>query len=216
MVCLVDALSATISLGSIVLLFVVSLYIYINNFNQPLIRLAGHLTQPNPPSDKRNEVMDTREQFLSLDRDPDQDFDRIRQGRSTFHTFDFHAEPQGYIQIGQFLLNWGMSDHTGNFSRPFEYNSAYAAVATPRRNGGGEDNIKVSSLSSSYLKLRANGCERPSNFLACGRKKETRDDKVSRITVNSFDDKVDIMKDLAYEDRKQTYSRPNGGCGGPC
>lgn len=152
------------------------------------------------------------ENFISFDHDPDPDYDRYRIGRSTFTTFDFHAEPQGYVQIGRFLMNWGPTDYVGDFSKPFDV--PFAAVAIPTRWGGGEDNMKVSELHPTWLKLRANGCERPGVFLACGLKDDT--ERVSRITVNDLGKKNKEIQDLAYESPKQTYSRKVGGCGGPC
>lgn len=156
--------------------------------------------------------MSESEQFVSLDRDLNPDYNRFEIGRSTFTTFDFHAEPQGYVQIGRFMLNWGPTDHSGNFSNPFDV--PFAAVAIPTRWGGGEDNLKVAELQSSWLRLRANGCERPGNFLACGLKSDK--EKVSRITVNDLSNKTEEMKKLAYVSPKQTYNRKPGNCGGPC
>ena len=153
-----------------------------------------------------------KERFLSLDVDSRPDYNRFTNQGTTFPIFDFHAEPQGYLQIGQFLLNWGGGDHSGTFSRPFD--NSFSAVCTPRRGGGGEDNIKVTNLTTSGLNLRANGCERPSNFLACGHKKVNN--KVSRITVNdSFDKPADMMQ-VAYVDNKPPFRPKRGGCGGGC
>lgn len=153
-----------------------------------------------------------KEAFLSLDNDPRPDYNRFNNPGTTFPIFDFHAEPQGYLQVGQFLLNWGGGDHSGTFSRPFD--SSFSAVCTPRRGGGGEDNIKVTNLTTSGLNIFANGCERPSNFLACGHKKVKN--KVSRITVNDSFDKSAEMMQVAYVDKKPSFKPKRGGCGGPC
>lgn len=157
-----------------------------------------------------------RERFLSLDVDSRPDYNRFTNQGTTFPIFDFHAEPQGYLQIGQFLLNWGGGDHTGTFSRPFDI--SFSAVCTPRRGGGGEDNIKVTNLTTLGLNLRANSCERPNNFLACGYKKmnELGFAKVSRITVNDSSDKPAEMMQVAYVNDKPSFIPKRGSCSGGC
>lgn len=128
---------------------------------------------------------DNDEHFLSLTRDPTPDFERKAYASSTFPLFDFYAEPDGYIQIGHFLLNWGSSDTRASFKKQFDI--PIGGMVIDHKRGAGQDNIKIKQMGRSYMNIHARGNERPNRYLAWGVK--NANERVSRITVNNLSNK---------------------------
>lgn len=130
----------------------------------------------------------------------DIDGERNEIKRSTFPTFDFHAARDGHVQLGEFLMNWGMCSKKGQFTKPFT--DAYGGLATPNNNNSGLDNVKVRDVSDDAISLRVESCERPVYFFAWGKNDDPKEKNKSKITVNSLYDKPEILKNFAYEEKK--------------
>jgi hypothetical protein len=147
-----------------------------------------------------------KEEFIT-EKNPDPKRSNVKS--TTFQTFEFHAEKNGYLQIGHMLLNWGQSDKQGFFAKPFT--DPHGALCTSHRNGSGINNIKVRKVKNDKIKLRAKTCERPNMFFAWGW--HDIDVPRSQITVNDLSKKPVLLQNLAFEEQKQTNDHVEGGNG---
>lgn len=145
-------------------------------------------------------------EMFVFERDPDRKRSDVK--RTTFPTFEFHAEKDGYLQLGDLLLNWGESDKQGLFAKSFV--SPHACLVTPHRNGSGIFNVKVRKISNEKVNIHANSCERPNRFFCVGWADIQK--PKSQITVNNVSRKPVLFQSLCME-KKMRENNVSGGSG---
>jgi len=184
-------LSDRINLVSFFVIAFLSIYLFlIPMFSMfPMFYLGGRERE----RERERERKSPQEQFLpfsGLTKDPRPDYARKKNIETTFPTFEFHAEPNGYIQIGHFMLNWGESQWHGRFKKQFDV--PIGAIAIDHNRGSGQDNIKLKSISRGEMRLHQRHMEVPIRFIAWGVKNVEK--KRSSISVDDVSNKSEGIK----------------------
>lgn len=140
----------------------------------------------------------------------------INNKYTTFTNFHFHADEEGFLRIGDFLLQWGVAGRFGGdnnsgrrratFPMSYAPNKPAGAVCLPFNSKGGRYSLRIEKLySDKFILSDANGAECPYLYLVYGFKPV--DEYTSKMTYDA--DKLGFlpkrMKHLAqhYQTDKQ-------------
>ena len=185
-----------------IVIYLMLLFVFVNIY----IRQIKQKNKKNKTNEK-NEKNEKNKHESFIINESSHDPKREKVQRTTFPTFEFHAEKNGYLLLGEFLINWGHSDKRGHFVTEFDYPKG--GIATPFRGESGINNVRIRHLNKDHVRIRAKDCERPNTFFTFGFKNLTV--PRSKITVNTFNNKPNLFKKIAYIEPKEKNQSVSSG-----
>ena len=149
-------------------LFIIAMFWYDLKYND-LNKFNSELNSKNK-SEIKSEIK--TEKFVDIAADSELSKYGISESKNpnnTFVNFHFHAAPNGFLIIGDFILIWGSSNSKKRAYFPLDLLRPPAgAVAIPYNRGGGKTNLRIDKIDVQSVKTYNKACERPFLYLAYG------------------------------------------------